>query len=227
MDRDIEATVKGETSHDQLPSVEEAKLDATLDSSVASPKRTSAIRQAVWIIFSVSIAVALLFVVTVVVISKKDESPSAIANPSESDFLDPAQEKVVEVLKTVSEYEALLAPGSPQNRAATWIAHDQLGEFYLADHDIENLTQRYIMAVLFFALDGENWGDDLGFLTTKDVCRWSDTKLDSNVLSDSMFIGVWCNDDGKVQDLRFRKYHRLTSRRSMAPFLSLTLPMMT
>lgn len=166
--------VEASAVHDQLPSVEDAKIDADMTFS----RKKSVAKQAVSIALSV-VVVVLLLLFTVVGLSKKGPLDFvATVSP------DPILEEAVQVLAEVSSHEDLITTGSPQNRAATWISKaDHLGMFYFTDNQLDRFKQRYILTVFFYALGGENWEDDLGFLTVKDVCHWFGTHVGSSKVS--------------------------------------------
>jgi hypothetical protein len=62
---------------------------------------------------------------------------------------------------------------SPQYHAAKWIANNDgmtLGIPQYGEHIA--FVERYVMAVLFYALDGHNWKHDLNFLSPNHICTW-------------------------------------------------------
>jgi len=83
-------------------------------------------------------------------------------------------------LSEISSVEDLLTEGTPQFLAARWISNvDQLHyEIPSSDNDAPSshrFVQRYVLAVLFFALGGEGWHEDLEFLSNEDECAWYNT----------------------------------------------------
>jgi hypothetical protein len=65
----------------------------------------------------------------------------------------------------------LETPGSPQNKAAAWIADQDKLRVPISMG--RSFLDRYAMAVLFFALGGdESWPDNLNFLSHAHVCQW-------------------------------------------------------
>mgnify|MGYP006269987037 CR=1 FL=1 len=63
--------------------------------------------------------------------------------------------------------------GTPQNRSANWI----LGEDNLQLNpytDQERITQRYLLALLYYSTAGEFWKMTAKFLTAENECRWTD-----------------------------------------------------
>jgi hypothetical protein len=77
----------------------------------------------------------------------------------------------------VSESIAFASFGTPQFRAATWLADQDGANMAVPTTGITSLSgykymTRYVMAVFFFATDGINWDDPLDFMTEKSVCEW-------------------------------------------------------
>lgn len=184
--KDVEASI----AHDQLPSVEEAKLNAGVHSS------QNPFKQAILIATAVAAVVLILFVVTVTLLSKR-EGPSVFTLESN------LPEDIVEALESVSSHTELISRGTPQNRAASWIMNDSLGDYFLKNDRLDELKQRYILTVFFYSTAGERWDEDLGFLSTEDVCSWFRTRSNRRLGMSSIFVGAWCNEDGKIVDLKF------------------------
>ena len=109
------------------------------------------------------------------------ESPSSM--PSSVYFTE-----VVEKLYPLSG-ERLNDVGSPQFRAAKWIADEDPMRMDLDDPGFE---QRYVMAAFYYAMDGPNWSTKTGWLGEGSECDWFGVE------------GPGCND-GCVDDGEYRK----------------------
>jgi hypothetical protein len=77
----------------------------------------------------------------------------------------------------VSVSTAFASFGTPQFRAATWLAEQDGANMAVPTTGIRSLggykyMTRYVMAVFFFATDGINWDNPLDFMTEKNVCEW-------------------------------------------------------
>jgi hypothetical protein len=75
----------------------------------------------------------------------------------------------------ISDLTALEQSGTPQNVAATWIAKQDLAvptDDTTAIERYKYIT-RYVLAVLYFSMDGGGWEDQIQFMTKKDVCDWN------------------------------------------------------
>lgn len=130
----------------------------------------------------------------VVVPPHSTEVPSSM--PSDSPTAMPTTEKftsVVEKLLPLSG-EQLIQDGSPQQRAARWIADDDPMQLDINDPSFE---ERYAMGVMFYSLNGDNWGFT-NWLTGASECNWD-------------YVGGGSTDclsgctDGKICSLVFRK----------------------
>lgn len=85
---------------------------------------------------------------------------------------------------------ALTDEGSPQMRAAVWLADFDRG--ILAIADTVALRERYALAVLHFATDGRDWARDIGFLSDAPVCDWAVDNVE-NKEGDRIRLGVDCD----------------------------------
>jgi hypothetical protein len=103
-----------------------------------------------------------------------DETPSGDEN------LDLRQSDVNKVItfmaeEGISHLTALEQSGTPQNVAATWIAKQDLAvpTDDATAIDRYKYVTRYVLAVLYFSMDGGGWEDQIHFMTERDVCDWN------------------------------------------------------
>ena len=66
---------------------------------------------------------------------------------------------------------------SPQTQALNWIANEDLAKTSVNHTDIEIIKQRYVVAVLYFALGGEGWTNHYTFRTEGYICSWNQDEL--------------------------------------------------
>lgn len=83
--------------------------------------------------------------------------------------------EIVEFLTPLSG-NALKIQGSPQYKAAMWMESGDMmpnsrGGTGLSIED-PGFTQRYIMALFYYAMDGDNWVQKQGWLSEKSECEW-------------------------------------------------------
>jgi hypothetical protein len=122
------------------------------------------------VIIGVPVTLKLTNVIRFVEITESPtESPSSM--PSQSPSMMPSSigfTEVVERLLPISG-EALMDVGSPQHKAAVWIANEDPMQLDINDPGFE---QRYAMAVFYFSLDGDNWNSKDGWLSGQSECDW-------------------------------------------------------
>jgi len=109
-------------------------------------------------------------------------------------------EEIRKVVSSVSTSESLDDTSSPQNRALEWLCfHDELE---LPSNEQQEITQRYILAVLYYSLGGSDWTVDCDFLSAAHECDWFDVDTDASSVK-----GVTdCNEDLKVTRIMICKY---------------------
>ena len=94
-------------------------------------------------------------------------------------------------------------PRTAQYKAMEWLAlYDPLHlQFQVMKEDERHhIIQRYVMAVIYYSTDGENWAVDLDFLTNTSICEWP--RKDELYTND----GIQCNENGHVVSLRLGTY---------------------
>jgi hypothetical protein len=136
-----------------------------------------------------------------------DESsgPTTPADPQKIDYLavfGRRGQRIAEALEAVSEqiYEL----GSNRAAAAEWLIKDDAMDL---EHSDPLLMQRFVLALLYFQLDGTNW-IYTDYLTGDDECQWD---------------GITCNDDNEVTDIILSElnYALYLIERSFPNFVSL------
>ena len=145
--------------------------------------------------------------------SGEDSSPSNTGSLSR--FLDVQEFLAVDI----SNLGDLENNDKPQYKAALWIAdQDKINDgdgLPLPDDPVNydasyGFVQRYILAVMYFALDGPKWGNQVNFLSEKSVCDWN-YPLNPTIAPDYADLdhwkfGVQCTD-GAVSRIFIRKYN--------------------
>lgn len=103
----------------------------------------------------------------------------------------------------------------PQHQAAVWLAkHDEaaLPLPQESDPDYEHESYRYatrfVMALNYYALGGEDWNNGLKFLSAGDICSWYLVVNDVDAEGNAYQIpkGLWCDDNGIPTALTIRKF---------------------
>lgn len=220
---DIETAYSGsqDAEHDQLPSVD----DIRLDSPRSRPSRCKFFLLAAFLVVAV-VAATVAVVVTQADTGEDDFSmakgesfqnptttfspPTATSPPQEetapqqTDMTAPVNrfEAVTKLLsdRGVSTKQAMSLEGSPQKRAVEWIAN--VDELTVSLDQIDSLVQRYIITVFFYAMGGEFWTNRLNFLSREDVCKWYIAGFAGDSKAPRQF-GINCNAEGTVSKIHF------------------------
>jgi hypothetical protein len=129
-----------------------------------------------WVI--VLFVIVLLVLILIINLSISSSSASNHQGPSFDPF-----DAVVEYFSTkhVSSYKDLTTEGTPQNKAALWLAvHEDETAANIPElrnaHEGYLYMTRYIMALNYYSMDGHNWVNQLNFLSSKPVCDWNGFK---------------------------------------------------
>ena len=142
-----------------------------------------------WITATSVVVLVLVIIVAVVVLTRNKEEATRT-------------EQLLNLLadNDISNIDDLRTEGTPQNEAAIWIAkHDKFGLPIGMMYDA--LVDRYTLAVLYFALGGdEKWPQSLIFLSgDKHVCEWWEYLEDS---SQNINVATMAKFSSSVEVLR-------------------------
>ena len=110
---------------------------------------------------------------------------------------------ILQELSVLKDETLLDDPQTPQYKAMEWLAmYDPLDLQFQTMNEDERYTiiQRYVMAVIYYSTNGENWAVDLDFLTNTSICEWP--RKDEFYTND----GIQCNENGHVVSLRLGTY---------------------
>jgi hypothetical protein len=109
-----------------------------------------------------------------------------------------------ELLEDVSSPEDLRDPNTPQYAALEWLAtKDPMGSD-VEEIPMPTLVERYLVVLLYYSTNGENWRSQRNFLSASSVCEWNDgIDIDNTVAlgcggdASTVFLGVSCGTDNK------------------------------
>ena len=65
-------------------------------------------------------------------------------------------------------------------------------------------VERYVLALLYFAINGTFWDHQYNFLGPSSVCEWQGREPDTSI-ENSPLSEVTCEEEGSVSALRLRK----------------------
>jgi len=98
------------------------------------------------------------------------------------------------ILANFSDSDALIDENSVQHRAMQWLLRDDKAIISMAN--IERVKQRYIVVLLYFSFQGENWLTNFGFLSSSHECLWNG--IDHN----GGFNGIQrCNKENQITSI--------------------------
>lgn len=164
------------------------------------------------------ICISLIIIAIAVPLSRRDEQIAAGKYPwiKASKRFTAIQDYLIQA--TVSTSEDLLDETSPQFYAAQWMAHEdgqRLTVPLLYDTQKHpTFIERYALAVVYFAMGGDDWTHDLNFLSNEHVCTWYqefEVIQDDYDLFDTDFISMgvhgckWVENDLVPFSLYMRK----------------------
>ncbi len=95
--------------------------------------------------------------------------------------------------------EVINNASTPQNKAYDWLVNEDPANLDLDSLSDEDLSQRYIAALLYFSLDGGNWFDQYDFLSNSHVCEWNNGSFRNR-------LGVICDSSDKITGFAISKY---------------------
>lgn len=180
-------TAAAESGADNIP--EEAVVDKQqAESSLCSCSKNKVIAFALLIVVAAGAAVG-------VILSQQSspESPSSgslVQNetttaPSAAPRNEERFNDLVQVIKTISDEVTLRDSASPQSQTLEWLSFQDPDQLEISDDELE---QRYLLALFYFAMTGDNWFDSSSFLTAGNSCNWKGITCDSGSASDSASV---------------------------------------
>lgn len=103
------------------------------------------------------------------------------------------------------------SPETPQYKALHWLANEDAANLSIVEHGNRRITQRYVLAVLYFSTNGPHWEHSYNFLSPDHECDWKakDYKendrgvVECNVLWGTVVTNIqlyWNNLTGTIPD---------------------------
>jgi Leucine-rich repeat (LRR) protein len=141
----------------------------------------------------------LIIIPVVVIVMSSHQNTSSNTNNMSSRF----QETIAYLQQYhVDPMTALTTTGSPQFRAAQWMANVDEASLPLSHDDNGRFLQRYALVVFYYSTQTQSvtWKHSLNFLSKQDECEWNfkvQQGRNENSTSDSD-MGVFCNDKDVV-----------------------------
>ena len=100
--------------------------------------------------------------------------PPAQANARFSDF--------VVKFSHITEEAKMNDPNSDEHKAVMWLAQTDPAQLDPDAEELDTIVQRYVITLLYYATDGENWKSQASFLTSNNVCDWTNRGIQCDSL---------------------------------------------
>lgn len=173
--------------HDQLPNAEELKSNTL---PMNKRRRT---------LFLIGIAGLVVILVILIPLSVRYSQNNAQTTQSSSSRF----QQTTAFLLDYVDHVSLSTPGSPQHRAAEWMADGDELQLPL-ERGSQAFLQRFALATVFYATQGDTaWAHELKFLSGVQECGWNVDFIGDN--NSTITMGVVCNNNDSVNELVIRK----------------------
>lgn len=180
-----------DVDHDQLPNVEEYKVNNGIETRGSKSK--------IICIAALAIIAIISLVVTGVLVAsnkKEEDQPTELVGRIGivQEFLFSNEVSTLPQLKQV---------GSPQQRAAAFVADGDSLRMRLNADNARRFVERYVLSLLYYHFEGTQWTYNLKFLSGRDHCEWFDDFQTEK--GDIVRQGVICDENGLVKALNLGK----------------------
>lgn len=108
--------------------------------------------------------------------------------------------------------DSALVDGTPQHEAMQWILYDDPQDLSISNDGELRVKQRYLLAILYFQLDGQYWLAD-NFLSSDDECDWDGIRCNAaeivhGILLDSANLtGSLPHEIGLLDAIQWMSFH--------------------
>ena len=179
--------------HDQLPTVEEARLWNKTPSTALNKRKVA-----------MGLVICLLFVASIFGLK------AAMSGKGNGEAYEVFTDRTEEIVQFVLDHRLSHEPsirdaGSPQRRAAQFLAD---GDLYttqeIIEKDYHKIVERYVLAVLYYGMNGDSWTHQLNFMSGMDHCKWHQTFQTNS--GNKIRQGVECNSLGRITKLNLGKH---------------------
>jgi Leucine-rich repeat (LRR) protein len=187
VDIDVEDDEDGAVGHchDQLPSVEEVKARVRLEKEQQAERRPKNL----FLLLGVGVLCLGSFITLIVLVRNNQQYKKAVAS--------------ITTRVRVSHPDALDDPLSPQSQALTWMLHQDPLRLPLPLQPEDPFVQRYIIAVLVFAVaPSKETRQAFGLLSGEHECLWNSEwkRADDDHALEGVRMGILCRHEGYDSD---------------------------
>jgi len=223
-----------ESEHDQLPDVEEykASMGSTSRSSSITSITISRTRLKITLAVALGIVVASILIAVGVVIGRDTAEPKPepyhILHDDDFDYHGQnngngeLSDRFAAIADLAVEHgwadaASLHTTGtSPEHKACHWLAYTD--EMQLPVDATPEFQNRFLLALFYYSLNGEQWDEQMNFLTAKSVCQWNEvytTKVNLPVT-----VGVSCHGMDTVREIFIPKNRLVGTLPSVLSFFT-------
>lgn len=176
---------------EELRSSRTSRSNRSIWKGSSSPKNSATTTKKPCRLYALLVAIVVLVCIVIipaVVVSNKNQKTKEASALNDVDEDEDAENRPRPTLSDIVNYIVnqgistetdILTADTPQYKAAMWLMRDDPANvpvptmFDISTYEGYRYMTRYIMAVNYFAFDGENWEVDLGWMTGSDVCDWN------------------------------------------------------
>lgn len=143
---------------------------ATLVDQTAVAEKKRRHNRRLGILVATGIIIILVIILGTTLGTRNNNDVPKNIEPTPSPTLSPESVAVQELIESVSfdGGAALRNASSPQSMALEWLQQDSMNTAY----EDWRLIQRYVLAVLYYSTNGENWVDNTNWLSDENECTW-------------------------------------------------------
>lgn len=136
------------------------------------------------------------------IVSGRDDSDESTSTSSPSASVVASRPPAEEILVGISG-DAIYDPTTPQYAAYDWLQNEDPANLDLENISEQELSERYVAALFYFSLNGDNWVEKYGFLDESHVCEWSNGSPQNK-------LGITCDSPGTVDGFLVSKFGPIT-----------------
>jgi hypothetical protein len=118
--------------------------------------------------------------------SQPSSMPSVNSTTSCEDL--PRATALIEALVVVTDAEILINSETPQGKAGFWLLNADPASVDPCTYP--TLLQRYALATLYFATEGDNWIDNAEWLLGEHECNWTKVSCDETLETTDLMLGT-------------------------------------
>lgn len=208
---DVEGDEEDQYVHDQLPSVEEVKTSEEYQPTAKLIAAKNNRNRFIGIAFG---ALAVIGMIAFAVNAGGSSSSSTSSKSTSSDkLLHETHERYDDVVNFLFANKITSLPaleyGTAEHYAALFMAE---GDAYHMDPVPENerkFVERYVLALLYYATNGNNWKHHYHFLSGRDHCDWKEI---IKTPAGTFTKGIECNEEGFVTGLDLSNNNLINDR---------------